>query len=292
MEKKIVIITGSNSGLGFETAKKVAQNNEYKVILACRNLEKAEAAKEKIISETNNQDVITMKLDVSSLQSVRDFANEYTSSNLGKIYALVCNAGISGVHTGLTADGYDIIFETNHLGHFLLTNLLLPYIEEKGRIIAVSSDMHNPPGKELVWKGVKELAMPDEEGSEDRRRYSYSKLCNIYFIYELDRKLRENGSKIIANVFNPGYMSDTNFAPGNHHSRFSDAMIKVMGRMGNLDKSSTALAEIITEEKYSDATGKYYDRSTNTINSSKLSYDLDNAKELWNESEKLAGLTE
>ena len=282
---RTVIITGANSGLGFETAKKIAENKNYQVILACRNLEKAERAKDGIISETGNQNIITLELDTSSLESVRNFVDEFKKLNL-KLYGLINNAGISPMgHDGLSVDGVEIVCATNYLGHFLLTNLLLPYMEPNGKIINITSDMHNPPGG-LTWTDPELLLRPIEN---DRRKYSYSKLCQIYFTYELNEILRNQDSQIVVNAFNPGMMN-TNFS-GGHNSKARTAMVKMTmpERVGDLDKSSTALAELMTNDDFKDS-GKYYDRSTNFANSSELSYDVENRKELWEKSMKEVGL--
>ena len=131
---KTIIITGGNSGLGFETAKKVAGNPEYKVILACRNAEKAQKAKEQIVSETGNAHIEAMRLDTSSLDSARAFAEKFIASG-EKADVLVNNAGISPVgNTGTTENGFELVFATNYLGHFLLTQLLLPYMTEDAAI--------------------------------------------------------------------------------------------------------------------------------------------------------------
>lgn len=276
---KTVIITGANSGLGFETAKKIAKNQNYRVILACRNEEKAEKSKKNIVNETKNENIITMIIDTSSLKSVRNFVEEFKKLNI-KLDRLICNAGISPMHKGTTEEGYELVFATNYLGHFLLTNLLLPYMSEDARIINVTSDMHNPPGG-LEWKEPELLAHPKEE---DRRKYSYSKLGNIYFAYELDKRLKNINSKITVNAFNPGMMN-TNFS-GGHNSVARTAMVKLTmpERVGDLEKSSTALAELTMNEELNNITGKYFDRSTNYIKSSKLSYNQDNRLELWNKS--------
>ena len=280
---KTIIITGANSGLGFETAKKIAKNQNYQIILACRNKEKAEKAREDIIKETSNQNVKVMILDTSSLKSVRSFVEEYKESNIGKIYALICNSGINGSNTGLTFDGFDIVFETNHLGHFLLANLLLPFIEENGKVFVVSSDMHNPPMGNLKWIGTEKLAHPDNTLASNTIRYSYSKLCNLYFVYELARRLEQESKQIFVNAFNPGLMQ-TNFQNINF---LSIQYVKHMmpERLGDLDKSSKALAELIVNDDLVKKSGQYYDRSINTCDSSDLSYNIDNAKELWDKSE-------
>ncbi len=283
---KNVIITGSNSGLGFETAKKIAQDKDYRLILACRNEEKATAAKEKIIAETGNNNVEFIKLDTSLLSSVRAFVNEYTTK-YQTLDVLINNAGISSMTGGTTAEGFELVFATNYLGHFLLTQLLLPYMAENARIINISSDMHEPPGG-IEWKGVEELAHPSKD---DRKKYAYSKLCAIYFTHELDRKLREEGSTVTVNSFNPGFMADTNFS-GGHADKARAMVVKVTmpDRFGNLATSSDALAKISTESSFVGVTNKYFDRSTNEKASSTLSYNEENAKELWQKSKEYCNI--
>ncbi len=282
---RTIIITGANSGLGFETAKKIAKNKDYEVILACRNIEKANKAKKEIEVETNNNNIIVMKLDTSSLESVRKFVQEFKKLNK-KIYGLINNAGISPMgHDGVSQDGIEIVCATNYLGHFLLTNLLLPFMEKESKILNVTSDMHNPPGG-MSWIEPELLFHPVEN---DRKKYSYSKLCNIYFTYELDEILRKEKSNILVNAFNPGMMN-TNFS-GGHNSPVRTAMVKLTmpERLGDLDKSSSALAELTMNDKYND-TGKYYDRSTKFIKSSELSYNVENRKDLWNKSLIITGI--
>ena len=285
---RTVIITGGNSGLGFETAKKIAKDKEYRVILACRNPEKAEEAVRKIKDETGNENILSMRLDTASLSSVREFAGEYEKRDLGKIYALLLNAGINGMHTGMTEDGMEIVFQTNHLGHFLLANLMLPCMEADGKIFATSSDMHDSPMGKMVWEGTEALAHPSEDGKASRQRYSFSKLCNLYFVYELARRLEAEGSGIRVNAFNPGMMQ-TNFAPVD---KARAAMVKMTmpKRFGDLEKSSDAYAELVVNDDLAATSAKYYDRSTTAIKSSELSYNTDNAKELWEASERLCGL--
>ena len=283
---KTVIITGANSGLGFETAMKVARDHEYKVILACRNDEKAAAAKEQIVKETSNENIVAMHLDTSSLASVRAFAGRIIVSG-EKVDALVNNAGISPMgNTGVTEDGFELVFATNYLGHFLLTQLLLPVMEEDARIYNVSSDMHNPPGG-INWQGVEHLAHPKED---DRRKYSYSKLCMIYFTHVLDEKLRAESKQITVNSFNPGFMADTNFSKGGGKTRELVIKTTMPDRYGKLTTSSDALAELVTGSAYASVSGEYFDRSTNTVRSSDLSYNEENAQDLWNASRCFCGM--
>ena len=278
---KNVIITGANSGLGFETAKKIARDKNYRIVLACRNAEKAAAAKEKIISETANENIEVMILDTSLLSSVRAFADAYISK-YGAVDVLINNAGISSMRdSGTTQEGFEVVFATNYLGHFLLTQLLLPHIAENGRIINITSDMHNPPGG-LEWNGVEYLS---HEAVNDRTRYSYSKLCAIYFTLKLNDVLKEQGSSVTVNSFNPGFMAATNFS-GGHADAARSLVVKTTmpDRYGELGTSSDALAEIATDSQFENVSGKYFDRSTNTKDSSELSYNKDNREELWEKS--------
>ena len=279
LKMKTVIITGANSGLGYETAKKIAKDKEYRVILACRNKDKANEAKEEIIKETDNHNIIPMIVDISSLHSVRSFVEEFKKLDL-KLDVLVCNAGISPMISGTTDEGFELVFATNYLGHFLLTNLLLPFMSKDARIINITSDMHNPPGG-IEWKGVEYLAHPP---ADDRKKYSYSKLCNIYLTYELDERLKKLGSKITVNAFNPGMMNTNFSAAPRNAAQVAFVKMTMPDRVGDLNKSSTALAEIVTINEFSDITGKYFDRSDKIKNSSDLSYNKENRLKLWNKS--------
>ena len=283
---KKAVITGANSGLGYEVAHKLAENEDYMVILACRNNEKATAAAKTIIEETGNQNVKTVQLDTSSLESVRHCAEELIEQE-GTIDVLLNNAGISAMgHDGFTEEGFEVVFATNYLGHFLLTQLLLPHMSEDARIYNVSSDMHNPPQK-IEWPGAEGVAHPTEN---DRSKYSYSKLAMIYFAHEQDKIFKEEGSHKIINAFNPGFMSDTNFSKGGGKARDAIVRTTMPDRYGKLSTSSEALAQIIMGEEYGNISGEYFDRSVNTARSSELSYNEENARELYEASLKFCGL--
>ena len=278
-ELKTVIITGANSGLGFETAKKIALNKNYRLILACRNLEKAELAKETIIKETENQNIECLKLDTSSLQSVEEFVTEFEKTN-DTLFGLINNAGISGMHQGKSVDGVEIVMATNYLGHWYLTNLLLQKYDIK-KIFNITSDMHNPP-QGLKWRNVEDIFHSE---NNDRTAYPYSKLANIYFTNELQDRLNKENKETLVNSFNPGMMQ-TNFAGGPMpKSRILFVKTMMPDRCGDLDKSSSALVALMLDDSLS-AKAKYFDRSVNYKDSSPLSYDINNQKELWDYTEK------
>jgi len=290
---KTIIITGANSGLGYECAKNILlAGAEYYVVMACRNPKKAEEAKMTLIDETKNKNISVLELELSSFLSIKSFITKLKNAQLPPIFGLVCNAGISGNHRGVTAEGYELIFGTNHLGHFLLTNLLLPSIEDGGRIAIVSSDMHNPPGG-LIYPGAKTLASPDNQIANPNNQigsiYPQSKLCNIYFTYELSKRLSQMDRHITVNAFNPGLLIETNFIGGSKERFTEDFLARFADRIGSLPVSSKALADMITEPYYGKVSGKYNDRG-NEVPSSKLSYNIENAVELWETSVSLTGL--
>lgn len=279
---KTVMITGANSGLGFETARKVAKDKNDAVILACRNMEKAESARQRIIDDTGNQNISVQKLDTSDLTSVRDCVKDLQDKAI-HLDVLLCNAGIAPTKSGTTADSFELVFATNYLGHYLLTMLLLPSLNPHAQIIHVTSDMHNPP-MGIKWKGADYLAY---HAQKDKRRYSYSKLCNILFTYHLSSVLKEMHSTITVNCFNPGFMVDTNFS-GGHHGSAHAVMVKntMPERYGTLESSSTALASLVTDDTYAWASGAYFDRTNGIGTSSELSHDQKVQEELWTKSQE------
>jgi NAD(P)-dependent dehydrogenase (short-subunit alcohol dehydrogenase family) len=183
---RTVIVTGANSGLGLVTARELARVGA-KTILAVRNTAKGDEA-----AATMTGDVEVRKLDLQDLASVRAFAD-----GVDGVDVLINNAGIMAVPYAQTVDGFESQIGTNHLGHFALTNLLLPKITD--RVVTVSSIMHVMGRinlKDLNWKSRPYLAWP---------AYGQSKLANLLFTSELQRRLDAAGSKLKALVAHPGY---------------------------------------------------------------------------------------
>lgn len=184
------------------------------------------------------------------------------------------------MNNGKSIDGVEIVMATNYLGHFYLTNLLFKTRNIK-KAFNVTSDMHNPPRK-LEWKDPKDILNAD---NKDHTAYAYSKLSNIYFINELQSRLDKQNKHTLVNSFNPGMMQTNLY--GGHMSKTRIAFVKIMmpNRVGNLDKSSNALAKLMLDDSLN-AKAKYFDRSTKYIPSSNLSYNIENQKELWDYTEK------
>jgi NAD(P)-dependent dehydrogenase (short-subunit alcohol dehydrogenase family) len=207
---RTVIVTGANSGLGLVSARELARVGA-KTILAVRNTAKGDAA-----AAGMTGDVEVRKLDLQDLSSVREFAD-----GVDAVDVLVNNAGIMAVPYALTVDGFESQIGTNHLGHFALTNLLLPKITD--RVATVSSMFHwmgRVNLKDLNWK-----ARPYSAWGA----YSQSKLANLLFTSELQRRAAAAGSSVLALAAHPGY-SDTNLQ-GHSASRINGALMNVGNRL-------------------------------------------------------------
>jgi NAD(P)-dependent dehydrogenase (short-subunit alcohol dehydrogenase family) len=299
---KTVIITGGNAGLGYQCARNIALSDTgYHPVLACRSLPRGESAAIELRAETNNPNITVMELDLASLASVRAFCDTFSQMGLPPLYAVVCNAGISaGGAPGMprTVDGFETIFAVNHLGHFLLTNLLLNQMGDSGRIVFVASDLHNPPAF-LPVKVTYDNAAAIANRGPGLQQYCTSKLCNIYCAYEMAGLLSEQTDRhITVNAFNPGAMSDTGFAKpaGNALTRGAVRVVggivgTLIGKQSTAIASGAALARLITDPALATTTSTYIDRGVE-VPSSPLSHDRDNARELWQASMTMTALRE
>ncbi|CAG8660620.1 266_t:CDS:2, partial [Cetraspora pellucida] len=182
---KVAIVTGANAGIGIVTARELARKNAH-VFVASRSKEKGESAVELIKKETNNNSVEFLQLDLQSLNSVKNAAETFLARKL-PLHILVNNAGMLTQTFGLTQDGIQDQFGVNHIGHFLFTLLLLPTIKASApsRIVNISSMAHQytPPG------GIEFDKLNDPNAHTAFQRYAQSKLANILFTIELNKRL-------------------------------------------------------------------------------------------------------
>ena len=196
LDGKTVIITGANTGIGLETAVDLAKRNA-RVILACRSVERGETAAVEVRKRSGNDDVVFVQLDLASLDSVRKFAAKILEEE-PRIDILINNAGVMALpERKLTQDGFEMQFGTNHLGHFLLTNLLLNRIKEAplARIINVSSSAHKMGNIDFD-------NLNSEKSYSSVYAYGTSKLANILFTRSLTKRLE--GTSVTANALHPG----------------------------------------------------------------------------------------
>ncbi|KAG6518626.1 hypothetical protein ZIOFF_022106 [Zingiber officinale] len=203
-----VIITGGSSGIGAETARVMALRGAH-VIIGSRNTAvglAAESLKQSILQDTPSARIDIIYLELNSQDSVRDFTDEFLSMNL-PLNILINNACVMRCPFKLSEDGIEMQFATNHIGHFLLTNLLLPKIKStaaetgiEGRIVNLSSADHLTTYRE----GIRFDKINDEAAYNDKLAYGQSKLANILHANELARRLKEEGANVTANSVDPG----------------------------------------------------------------------------------------
>ncbi len=310
--KKSVIVTGGNTGLGYQCAKRLASSGaHWHVVIASRDMEKAMRAVEGLRSETGHEQIEAMRLDLGSLTSVRGFARDFADRNLPPLHAIVCNAGLGAQQSiTYTEDGFETLFGVNHLGHFLLVNLLLRSLVAPARIVFVSSGTHDPDTLDgrfnpPLYRDAKSLAWPEKTGARPLsgiRRYSSSKLCNLFCAYELSRRLRAEGLStlerpITVNAYDPGATPSTqlireqpSFVQQLWTSPILHAIVRLLGTdISTVKASGNAMARLVLDPALEGITGKYFHILKETY-SSKESYDQEKAAELWEASAEFVKL--
>ncbi|CAN1267460.1 Short-chain dehydrogenase TIC 32, chloroplastic [Linum perenne] len=206
------IVTGASSGIGAETARVLALRG-VSVIMGVRSMESAKRVKEEIVKEIPSAKIDAMELDLSSLASVRKFASAFNSSGR-RLNLLINNAGVMATPFTLSKDNIELQFATNHLGHFLLTSLLLENMKKtaveskkEGRIVVVASEAH----RATYPNGIRFDKINDKTGYSAYLAYGQSKLSNILHANELSRRLKEEGANITANSLHPGIIATNLF---------------------------------------------------------------------------------
>lgn len=298
-----IIITGANTGIGFECALQMAKIAPHEqIILACRNVQAAHEAIQKITEKTNHKNLICLPLDLASLQSIRDFKTAFSKLPNPVIAALVNNAGLTDIgKTTYTTDGFEITFGTNHLGPFYLTLLLLPFMGEGASITFTTSGTHDPAEKTgiepPVYTNGKDLAFPKDSGEKDKtvgqRRYTTSKLCNILTTYALHEKLANRNIKV--NAYDPRMVPGTGltktYPP---HFRFlwkhvMPALTWLIPDANSLSRAGSQLANLAFSGELRHLNGIYYSHSK-VKPSSTASYNKAYQAELWASSIALIGI--
>ncbi|KAL1493226.1 hypothetical protein ABEB36_011319 [Hypothenemus hampei] len=290
LDGKTAIITGCNTGIGKETAKDFFERGA-RVIMACRNIEKATEAANEIksscISKENVGELVVEELDLTSLQSVRKCAETILNKE-SKINLLVNNAGVMMCPQQLTTDGFEMQFGTNHLGHFLLTLLLLPKIIQStpARIVNVSSTAHERGSINFEDLNYNKRTYNALEA------YSQSKLANVLFSRELAKRLKENNiSDVTVYSLHPGVI---NTELGRHLKTTYGAFVEALwGFFKWAIKTPKQGAQTIiycsVDENCANESGLYY-KECATTSPAKAAKSEEDAQRLWDESLKLVGL--
>jgi NAD(P)-dependent dehydrogenase (short-subunit alcohol dehydrogenase family) len=318
---RTVIITGGNTGLGYACARALARSDTHLSLIIASRSQQAAQAVNALKRETGNRSIAYLPLDLASLASIRAFVRDFAAREFPPLHAVICNAAIQVVSgTTYTQDGFETTFGVNCLGHFLLVNLLLRHLVAPAQIVFVSSGTHYPATHNALdrlmgatsprYRDARALAWPDsypDAGARPNspriagtRRYSTSKLCDIFYAYELSRRLQAEGHStqehpIAVNAFDPGLMPGTKLARDYPRlARFAWNVLLpwlrfLLPHASSPDTSGKALARLVLDPGLEGMTGKYFARME-AIASSEESYDRQKAAELWETSAEVVQL--
>lgn len=292
---RVAVVTGGNSGIGLQTARQLAAHGAH-VTIAARDIARGEAAAQQIRGWAPGADVDVARLDLADLSSVREFATSWSERNPGGLDLLVNNAGIMATPRRVTPDGFESQFATNHLGHFALTGLLLPALvaRPRTRVVSVSSQAHR----------MGQMNFGDLMGERRYRSwgaYAQSKLANLLFIAELQRRLDLTGISTLALASHPGYAA-TNLQTAGPRLRnrgwqtriaeLGNRVLAQSAQMGALPSLFAATAPGLPGNSYIGPSGSFeqhgYPQLVGRSNAAKSGAD---GRRLWAESERLTGVT-
>jgi NAD(P)-dependent dehydrogenase (short-subunit alcohol dehydrogenase family) len=282
---RVAVITGANTGLGYETARALAEHGAH-VVLAVRNLDKGKDAAARITADGPRGEVALQELDLTSLDSVRA-ASRQLRSDYDRIDLLVNNAGVMWTPKSVTSDGFELQFGTNHLGHYAFTGLLLDRLlpVAGSRIVTVSSIGH---------RILADIHFDDLQWEHSYNRvaaYGQAKLANLLFTYELQRRLASHGTTIAAAAH-----------PGGSSTELSRDLPRALGRGFDLVSQDAAMGALPTLRAATDphvTGGQYYGPDgfggmrgyPKVVASSTKSHDAERQRRLWAVSEELTGVT-
>ncbi|XP_059223839.1 retinol dehydrogenase 13-like [Stomoxys calcitrans] len=280
IDGKVVIVTGSNTGIGKEIALEMAKRGAH-VHMACRNLERCEEARLDIIKQSGNSNVFNRQLDLASLQSVRDFAAKF-NQEVDRLDILINNAGIMAPPRMLSADGYELQFAVNHLGHFLLTNLLLDKLKASApsRIVVLSSMAH-------TWGRIQKDDINSEKKYSAFSAYGQSKLANILFTRKLAKMLKSSNAKVDINCLHPGVVQ-TEISRNNSIMKVGAALFSKLFLRSPKGGAQTAIY-LALDPDLEGISGGYYDNMA-LAPLKKDAKDDEMADWLWRKSEKMVAL--
>ncbi len=289
---RVFVITGANSGIGLEAALALAAAGA-RVVMACRDPGRAGEALARVKAVSPSAQVETLALDLASLTSVRAAASELRARH-PHIDVLVNNAGVMALPYRTTADGFEMQLGTNHLGHFAWTGLLLDRVEPKaGRVVTVSSFVHHR-GR-MAWDDLM-----GEKSYAKWGAYCQSKLANVLFMYELDRRLRAAGSKVKSVGCHPGYAATNlqSVGPRMEGASFSERVMSIGNKLfaqpaeaGAWPTLYAATGDDIESGDYTGPNGfKEMRGEAVKATTSKLAKSEEDATRLWSLSEELTGV--
>ncbi|HWB66434.1 MAG TPA: oxidoreductase [Mycobacteriales bacterium] len=289
---RVAVVTGANSGLGLVTARELARAGA-RVVMGCRDLERGNDAMAKIQGDVPGAQLDLRALDMADLTSIRSFADAVAAS-YPTVDLLINNAGVMAIPRSLTADGFERQFGTNHLGHFALTGLLLPRMlhREGARVVTVSSTAHKP-GR------INFDDLMHERSYFSWKVYSDTKLANLLFAFELQRRLSAVDAALISVAAHPGTAA-TNLVRGNAAgNRFKETFLVFGIRLVGQSADKGALPQLYAATAPDVHGGEYFGPNgpmesfgyPKRVGSNAISRDPETAARLWAVSEELTGVT-
>ncbi|XP_058053582.1 retinol dehydrogenase 12-like [Anopheles bellator] len=280
---KVILITGANTGIGKKTARELLKRGG-KVYIACRSLERANEARNDIVAQTGLGNIHVRELDLASMESIRQFAKSFMAEE-PRLDLLINNAGVMACPKALTKDGFELQLGTNHLGHFLLTNLLLERLKESApsRIVNLSSLAHK-------YGKINRSDLNSERSYNQVTAYCQSKLANVMFTRELAKRLA--GTGVTAYALHPGTVdTDLPRHMGSLFFLFDHKLVKPLLRIAFKTPLSGAQTTLYTalDEDLAGESGKYY-ADCREQKLSKYARNDELAAWLWDESAKMTRL--
>ena len=287
---RVAVVTGANSGLGLVTARELARAGAA-VVLAVRNREKGERAASQIRSEARDSEVALEQLDLADLSSVRAFAERYAAGN-ERLDLLINNAGVMAPPRRLTKDGFESQFGSNHLGHFALTGLLLGSLlaAPEPRVVTLSSGAHRIPG------GINFDDLQFERRYNNWRAYGQSKLANLMFCFELQRRATKAGAELRSMAAHPGYArTNLQFAAPPWYEqlimRVTNPLVGQSAEMGALPTLYAATKPDLPGGSFVGPDGFMEQRGhPHVVTAAGKAYDEQAWRRLWEVSEELTGV--
>ena len=282
MHNKTVLITGANDGIGRATAQRLAEKGAH-LVLACRNEIEAQRTAAALVEKTGNENIDTLPLDLADLSSVRA-ASELFLADYPRLDVLINNAGVYSDSLSRTRDGYELQFGVNHLGHFLLTLNLLPAMQCANlcsRVINVASAMHAKGGIDFGnLRGER-----GSKGYDGGAAYSQSKLANILFTKELDRR---HGSELTTNCLHPGVVG-TSLAlkKGKLLTKTVWSLYRPFARSPR--RGADTSVYLASSPEVQEVSGRYFNPSQCLIKPSPTACNAQLARRLWEYSEEAVG---
>ncbi|KMT16356.1 hypothetical protein BVRB_3g055030 [Beta vulgaris subsp. vulgaris] len=279
------IVTGASSGIGAETSRVLALRGVH-VVMGVRNMVAGREVKDKIVQELPNARIDAMELDLSSMASVRKFASEYSSSKR-PLNLLINNAGVMATPFILSKDNMELQFATNHLGHFLLTHLLLDTMKKtaresgrEGRIVNVSSEAH----RFAYSEGIRFDKLNDPSGYSSWRAYGQSKLANVLHANELTKRLKDEGADITANSLHPGAINTNLF----RYNGWIDGVTRKLGKyvLKSIPQGAATTCYVAMHPQVKGVSGEYFN-DCNLAKPTSQAQDATLAQKLWDFSMKL-----